>query len=176
VFIGRLCAEKGVREAVEAAETLGGEASLDVYGPFWGDSLSEDIFHGKTRVRYRGPIEPDRVPDVMREHDALLLPTRHRDEGYPGGIIEAFAAGRPVICTRWMALPEMVDDSCGILIEPGDAAGLSAAMKRLTDDPMLYNRLCEGAWIRRMNYSSVAWTERFVKICRRLARGPRETP
>jgi hypothetical protein len=175
VFIGRLCAEKGVREAVEAAETLDGEASLDVYGPFWGNSLSEDLFRGRKRTRYRGPIGPEQVLDVMREHDALLLPTRHRDEGYPGGVIEAFAAGRPVICTRWMALPEMVDESCGILIEPGDDAGLFAAMKRLTDDPMLYNRLCEGAWKRRMNYSSVAWSERFVEICRRLVRGPWET-
>lgn len=176
VFIGRLCAEKGVREAVEAAEALGAEASLDVYGPFWGNSLSEDTFRGKERTRYRGPIPPDRVVDVMREHDALLLPTRHRDEGYPGVIIEAFAAGRPVICTRWMALPEMVDESCGILIEPGDAAGLFNAMKRLADDPVSYLRLCEGAWSRRMNYSGAAWADRFVEICGRLARDTGETP
>lgn len=175
VFIGRLCAEKGVLEAIEAAEMLDAKASLDVYGPFWGDSLSADIFQGKKRARYRGPIRPDQVIEIMRAHDALLLPTRHRDEGYPGGIIEAFAAGRPVICTRWRALPEMVDESCGILIEPHDAGRLFDAMKNLADDPVLYARLCEGAWNRRVNYSSGVWSERFVEICRRLARSPRNT-
>ncbi len=174
VFIGRLCAEKGVCAAIEAAELFGDEVSLDVYGPFWGDSLSTDIFRGKKRVRYRGPIRPDQVPEIMSEHDALLLPTRHRDEGYPGGIIEAFAAGRPVICTRWMALPEMVDESCGMLIEPDDPGGLFDAMKMLASDPALYARLCEGAWNRRMNYSSSAWSARFAEICGRLARSSRE--
>jgi colanic acid/amylovoran biosynthesis glycosyltransferase len=60
------------------------------------------------------------------ETRALLLPSHA--EGLPIVIMEAFAMGRPVIATRIAGIPELVDETCGWLIEPGDAAGLAGAI------------------------------------------------
>ena len=169
VFIGRICEEKGVEVLIEAGDRFGDGVVTDVYGPFSGTTLSEAVFAGRRNVRHRGSLPPDQVLDTLRTYDALLLPTWHQDEGYPGNIIEAFSVGRPVICTRWRALPEMVDDTCGLMVEPHDAGQLHAAMKRLVDDPELYQRLCRGAWDKRAQYSNVTWAQRFVDICQDLA-------
>ncbi len=61
----------------------------------------------------------------------------------PFGIvfIEALAAGLPVITTRLGAAPEIIDDTCGILTEPGDPAALASALRRLLADTELRNRL-----------------------------------
>jgi glycosyltransferase involved in cell wall biosynthesis len=49
--------------------------------------------------------------------------------------VEALAAGLPVVTTPLGAAPEVVTDSCGILVRPDDAVALSAALGRLTADP-----------------------------------------
>jgi glycosyltransferase involved in cell wall biosynthesis len=106
---------------------------------------------------------------TMAQYDALLLPTYHEGEGYPGVVLEAFRAGLPVICTRWQALPEIVDDTCGILVEPRSAEELRDAMERLIRNPALFKSLREGATRRRDLFSSETWAERFVEYCRGLA-------
>jgi len=53
--------------------------------------------------------------------------------------IEGYAAGVPVICTRWRAPPELTDESSGILIEPQDADGLRHAMKWLAHEGELFS-------------------------------------
>jgi glycosyltransferase involved in cell wall biosynthesis len=47
--------------------------------------------------------------------------------------MEAFALGRPVIATRIAGIPELVDERCGWLVEPGDGAGLAAAIGAAMD-------------------------------------------
>ena len=61
----------------------------------------------------------------------------------PFGIvfIEALAASLPVVTTRMGAAPEILDGSCGILTEPGDAAALASALRSLLKDPLLRARL-----------------------------------
>ena len=63
----------------------------------------------------------------------------------PFGIvfIEALAAGVPVVTTALGAAPEIIDSSCGILTEPGNAASLAAALKLLLNDAALRQRLGE---------------------------------
>ena len=57
--------------------------------------------------------------------------------------VEALASGLPVITTRLGAAPEIVDDSCGILTEPGSIDGLIAALDRLLMDSPVRARLAE---------------------------------
>jgi glycosyltransferase involved in cell wall biosynthesis len=61
----------------------------------------------------------------------------------PFGItfIEALAAGLPVVTTAMGGAPEIVDDSCGILVPPDDVVALAAALRRLVADPVLRARL-----------------------------------
>jgi starch synthase len=51
-------------------------------------------------------------------------------------LLEAMLAGLPIVATRMSAVPEVVaDDVTGLLVEPGDVTGLSAALSRLLNDP-----------------------------------------
>ena len=75
------------------------------------------------------------MPATLAETDVVVLPSRA--EGIPLVVLEAFAVGRPVICSRVGALAEVVDSSSGILIErgPGEAARFAAAVQSLLADP-----------------------------------------
>ncbi len=56
-------------------------------------------------------------------------------EGSPLSVLEAYAAGVPVIANRLGALPELVvHGETGLLVEPGDVGDLAAALRRLSDD------------------------------------------
>lgn len=164
VFMSQVKPSKGILEVIEAGERLDGGALVDVYGPMM-EGITEAHFQGLERVHYRGSLPPERVMSVLQEYDALLLPTYYKAEGYPGVILESLMAGTPVVCTRWRALPEVIDESCGVLVEPRDADSLYEAMKKLVDDRELHSRLLEGARAKRLLFDSGTWCERFVEYC-----------
>lgn len=168
VFLSHVKPAKGIRELIRASEGLPEGASVDVYGPLM-DGISEEDFEGLRRVFYRGVIPPGDADKVLKEYDALVLPTYWGGEGYPGIILEAYGAGLPVITTRWRSLPEIVDESTGILINPRSEPELRSAMIRLVADRNHYHSLCEGVRNRRMFFDSSRWVDRFVELCRELA-------
>jgi glycosyltransferase involved in cell wall biosynthesis len=165
VFMSHVKGTKGILELIAAGERFGEDVAIDVYGPF-RQGMTKEAFGGCRRVRYCGVVDPDRVIETLREYDALLLPTYHPGEGYPGIVIEAYAAGLPVICSRWRHLPEIVDDSSGLLIEPRSADALYDAMKHLTENTAYYRRLRQGVLEKREEFDTANWTDRFVQFCR----------
>ncbi len=168
VFLGQVHGGKGVRELVEAGERLPEGVTVDIYGPL-GFDVQESELTGRERVTYRGPVDSDDVHGVLSKYDALVLPSYHHGEGYPGVILEAYAAGLPVVSTRWRAIPELVDDGVtGLLVEPRDSGALRGAMLSLVEDEELYARLCEGVRARRHEFSDEIWSQRFVDYCRGL--------
>ncbi len=168
IYLGHLRREKGLRELVAASRSLPEGAFVDVYGaPGFDVDVSD--FRSEDKVRYRGYLEPQCVHGVLLDHDALVLPSYR--EGYPGVVIEAYAAGLPVIVSRLSTLEELVDETCGILVPPRDADALAAAMNGLAADARRYRKLREGVRERRELYDENRWHDRFVEICRELA-GP----
>lgn len=163
-FLGHVRPTKGIPELIAAAERFDQNVSVNVYGPFY-DGLDDNIFNGCSRVRYHGVAEPDRVPEILDSHDALILPTYYVGEGYPGVILEAFNVGIPVITTTWRAIPEIVDETCGMLIPPQDADSLYQAMAEMVGDPAMYQNLCRGVEKRRALFDFEKWTDRFVNYC-----------
>jgi glycosyltransferase involved in cell wall biosynthesis len=80
------------------------------------------------------------VPRVLAALDVFALPSLA--EGYGLAALEALAAGAAVVASRAGGVPEVVADGrTGLLVEPGDAAGLAAALGRLLDDAALRARL-----------------------------------
>lgn len=167
VFLSQLYRAKGVVDLLDAAEDLPDGVTIDVYGTL-GFDLPGTVFDGRRNVTYHGAAERDRVHDVLASHDALVLPTYYPAEGYPGVILEAYAAGIPVISTRTGAIPELVDESTGILVEPRDVGSLRAAMLSLVEEPGLCDRLRQGVRERRQEFSDDVWQERFVRYCRNV--------
>ena len=164
VFIGLLLVQKGLRELVQAVEAAPPDVTLDVYGP-WYD-LPRDTFEGRPRIQYRGVLAPEDVPRVISGYDALVLPTYLPAEGYSGVIIEAYSQARPVIATRWNDLPEIViHEQTGLLVRPGDAQDLRAAIERLRSDPALHARLGRGARQFGEQFRAETMAARLLELC-----------
>jgi glycosyltransferase involved in cell wall biosynthesis len=161
VFLGHVKPSKGVRDILAASRRLANAATVDVYGPLCdGVGISEF----SRAVRYCGEVPSSRVTEIISKYDVLILPTHYSGEGYPGVILESFAAGLPVIATRWQAIPEIVSHENGILIEPYDTFQLAAAMQYLMQSPAEIRRLREGALQTARRFDSVFWTHRFVQL------------
>jgi glycosyltransferase involved in cell wall biosynthesis len=78
--------------------------------------------------------------------DALVLPsivTEKDEEGIPVSLIEAMGAGIPVLSTRTGAIPELLREGAGLLVEAGDPVGLADAIEELSRKPALRERLAE---------------------------------
>lgn len=114
----RVMKEKGIETAVEVIkkvnEKLGYTAySLDIYGQVdteqteWFDMLKSRF---PDYVRYCGCAESNKSVEVLQDYFALLFPTHFYTEGIPGTIIDAYAAGIPVISARWESYADVVDE------------------------------------------------------------------
>jgi glycosyltransferase involved in cell wall biosynthesis len=168
IFAGQVKPTKGVFEIIDAGERFGEGITIDVYGDFFS-GISDEVFKGLKRVRYGGTISSESVISVMAQHDALLLPTYHIGEGYPGVIVEAYFAGIPVICTNWQSIPEIVDKTSGLFVSPRDTNSLYLAMNKLVEDDKFYAKLQKGAKAKRKMFSAQVWTDYFALICRKIA-------
>jgi glycosyltransferase involved in cell wall biosynthesis len=79
------------------------------------------------------------IAAMLGELDVVALSSRN--EGTPVALIEALAAGVPVVATRVGGVADVVDDGVtGYLVSPGDPASLSRAIVRLLDEPSLGRR------------------------------------
>ncbi|HXT01687.1 MAG TPA: glycosyltransferase family 4 protein [Elusimicrobiota bacterium] len=127
---------KGHRELVEALARLGPDAPhvlLVGDGPEQERVVRQARACGlERRVHFAG-FRSDYL-DLIAACDVLVLPSL-ADEDMPLVILDAMALGKPVISSRLAGIPEEVSDGeTGILVEPGDVAGLSAAVSRMAGD------------------------------------------
>jgi glycosyltransferase involved in cell wall biosynthesis/ribosomal protein S18 acetylase RimI-like enzyme len=149
-FVGRLVAEKGLPELIEAAEQLDSAIRLVVVGPSdpdKTDSLSRSIIERGERagVRFLG-MRSD-VADLYGAFDIFVLPS-HR-EGYPRAAMEAAASGLPVIATDIRGCRQVVSDGVnGMLVPVRDPDALAGAMRALATDPDLRRRMGEAGFER----------------------------
>jgi glycosyltransferase involved in cell wall biosynthesis len=168
VFIGHIRSDKGIHEIIEAAKNIINEKALiDLYGETNFDINPVEMNNIKN-IRYMGKYDPTEVYEILKNYDVLLLPSYHSGEGYPGAIIEAFQTGIPVICTNWKALPELVDETCGILIPPKNPESLINSMRKLLSNNEYLALLKRGALNRGKQFSSDEWASKFVDYCKTL--------
>lgn len=127
LYVGRLTSEKGVDTLLRSW----GEAPLEIVGD--GEERKNLERQAPPSVRFLGAVPAERVPELMAQARGLLIPSR--SEGLPRVVVEAFAAGVPVIASRVGGLPELVDDGVnGLLVDVDDVDGWRFAIQRLTAD------------------------------------------
>jgi glycosyltransferase involved in cell wall biosynthesis len=86
-------------------------------------------------VQWLGHRTADEVLQMVGDAACVVIPSTWF-EGFPKIIVEAFAKGTPVIAARLGSMAELIDHGrTGLHFSPGDAAGLAAAVTRLTADP-----------------------------------------
>ena len=84
-------------------------------------------------VRLVGSVDHERMLDLMQASDAVVLPSI--SEGLPLALAEALALGRPVVASSVGGVPTLVrHEETGLLVRPGDAEGLAAALERVLGD------------------------------------------
>jgi glycosyltransferase involved in cell wall biosynthesis len=94
------------------------------------------------------------VPRLLAAADVVVLASHQ--EGFPNAILEAMAAGKPVVATRVGGVPEQVEDGVtGYLTEPRDVAGMVHALERIAADPE--GRLRMGAQARLRAADRFSW-------------------
>ncbi|HEY6159917.1 MAG TPA: glycosyltransferase family 4 protein, partial [Bacteroidia bacterium] len=129
IFVGRNERRKGIRELMHAVKMLdkAGPFTLDMVGPVGPKRIKNVIYHGEIR-------EERELRKLLGECDVLVCPSH--SEGMPNVIMEAMACGLAVIGTDVGAVPVMVDEKNGILLKPGKARDLAAAMEKFIYMPM----------------------------------------
>ena len=145
VFLSRLTELKGIFHILQSVRQLH-EAGLqdrfevDFYGRIDADVRERflaacDSLPG---VSYKGFLQLD-TPEgyaTLASYDAMLFPTMHVTEGFPGVIADAAIAALPVIASRWQYAEEIIGDGrCGLLFPTGDGEALTATMRRVIDNP-----------------------------------------
>jgi glycosyltransferase involved in cell wall biosynthesis len=87
------------------------------------------------------------VSAILRLVDIVVHPSEQ--EGFSNAVLEAMAAGRPVVATAVGGNPEAIRDAeTGILVPPGQSAELAASVSRLLGDPARVNALGRAARMR----------------------------
>lgn len=143
IAVGRLKYPKDPRTLLAAAERVPGDWRLELVGD-GPDRVGLEQASGE-RVHFAG--ERDDVPALLARSSLFVLSSW--SEGFPISVLEAMAAGLPVIASDVGGVHEQVDhDVTGLLVPRGDAAALAAAIERLVRDPELRVRMGEAGHAR----------------------------
>ncbi|WP_136788752.1 glycosyltransferase family 4 protein [Dermacoccus nishinomiyaensis] len=140
-FVGRLTHDKGLAQLAAALKTLGGKGvhvALLAIGDAEAEGAEEILRASGVSATLTGWV--DEPMTYMPLMDVLVLPTKR--EGYPLVVLEANAAGVPVITTRATGAVDAVEDTVdGLLVDYGDADALADRIEQLVNSHALRQRL-----------------------------------
>jgi glycogen synthase len=166
LFVGDLSAEKGLLTLLQAHKLLGrGRPPLVLIGRRVADTPAE--LPPGVIMHEAWPHE--RVLEAFRRCTIAALPSVWPDP-CPTTVLEAMASHCPVITTTVGGMVDMVTDGeSGLLVEPGDASALTAALDRLLKDGELRAGLADGARKRVAEFAATSVAERLEAVYARTA-------
>jgi glycosyltransferase involved in cell wall biosynthesis len=176
VFVGRVAPNKGLPQLFDAWADLAAPSrpALVVMGRDWGmrTSLEAEV---KRRGVGEGVRWLDHVPDarayraIIRGAHALVLPSEW--EAYGLVLLDAMAAGTPVVATSVGAVPEVLDGGrAGRLVPYGDIAALTGALRSVLEDPTANQRFVDAGRERVRGLDWSVAVDRHRALYRDLAR------
>ena len=179
LFAGRFVEKKGIAVLLEAMRRLD-QANRPLL-VLAGDGPMRDELHRLAaplgRVEFAGWLPHDELRRRMRGALAVCVPSLAAPdgdaEGLPNVVIEAMAAGVPVVGSDHAGIPEAVEhERTGLLVPPGDSEALAGALRRLIDDPGLQRRLGAAAFgAAAARFGAVEQSRRLEGILRRVIAG-----
>lgn len=156
VFVSRVEKSKGLDTLLEVSKiirelNLAKKISIDFYGNKV-DSYFDEHLNKINFFKYKGILQPCDVISTLKTYDLLIFPTHYEGEGCPGILIEAMAAGLPIIASDWKYNAEFVDSGeNGILCDTYDAQSYINAINLFLNDTALLKKMS----IRAVQYSKL---------------------
>ncbi|MBF0460464.1 MAG: glycosyltransferase family 4 protein [Magnetococcales bacterium] len=159
-FAGRLVGWKGLRVAIEAMASPPMQALPEARLLIIGDGADKPALMQRSaalglagRVIFHDSLPHAVLPRYYQAIDVGVFPSVG-DEAFGITIAEAMACGKPVIASHVGGIPEVVgnEESCGLLVPPGNALVLGTAMARLATDAELRHRMGLAARQRILQY------------------------
>jgi glycosyltransferase involved in cell wall biosynthesis len=149
VYSSRLVAEKGVDVLLDAAARLPSGTRVRMIGSGRIERPVRDrVTAERLPVEVLGPLPPAEVVAHLRSAAVAVLPALW-EENCPMAVLEAAAQGVPVVASAIGGIPELVEDGrTGVLVPPGDAGALAAALTRLTGQPLEAEGMGRAGWRR----------------------------
>jgi glycosyltransferase involved in cell wall biosynthesis len=150
-FLGRLDPVKGVHILIRAlCSSPAVNLQMDIFGISQGSRDEEYACEvklaaaGDSRITFHPPISASQVVPVLRTYDAVAIPSQGLETG-PMVVLEAFAAGIPVIGSRLGGIEEQVQHEVdGLLVEPASVVAWAEVLSRVSLSPRLLARLRAG--------------------------------
>lgn len=173
LYLGHLAGVKGTDDLLSAFARLdprGAAVGLDLVGDFQAaedesrlrTAAVRDFGPGKT-VRLVPPVAGEEKLACFARADLFVFPSH--SEGMPMAILEALAAGLPVVATSVGGIPELVADGAnGFLVPPRDPAALAEALARLCGDRALRVRMGAQSLERSKDHDIGTYAERLAGI------------
>ncbi|MGD8500979.1 MAG: glycosyltransferase family 4 protein [Phycisphaerales bacterium] len=118
------------------------------------------------RVTFMRRVAPERMPELYRESDILVMSSAH--EGMSNAMLEAMASGLPVITTRCEGVEELIADN-GLVVEPANAEEIAEAVRKLADDRQLCKQMSIAARSQAEQFSWSNTAEQYIEMYRTIS-------
>lgn len=177
ICVGRLFLEKKGQDILIRAIKRCVDSRLDIEctlvgGPIPGDEQTLPMLHGLVSslgitdlVRFLG--DRSDVPTLLADSDIFVLPSRH--EGFGLALVEAMAAGLPVIASNIEGPANILTDGMdGLLFEPESDVQLAEKISLLIESPRLADQLSANGLLTSAKYDISAMHDRYMAVYRRL--------
>jgi phosphatidylinositol alpha-mannosyltransferase len=179
LFVGRLDERKGFRVAVETFGRLAADRPdlrLVVVGDGPERSVADRLpAAARERIAFLGSMPNEDLPPIHAACDVFVAPNLG-GESFGIVLVEAMAAGLPVVATAIPGFLEVVRDGAdGLLVPPRDAVAMADAVARILDDPPFASRLAGSGRDRARGYSWDAVLPRIEDAYARAAEGTSAT-
>lgn len=160
VTFSRVTEKKGIGTAANSVMKLNKKYgrkvfTLDIYGPV--DPGEDERWFAELRnsftdaITYRGNAPFDKSVEILSGYFALLFPTQYFTEGIPGTIIDAYAAGVPVIASKWKSFADVVEDGVtGLGYDFNTTTDLEKIIEKIVTEPSIITNLKQGC-VRKAN-------------------------
>lgn len=171
-YVGRLHAQKGVDVLLRAFAMLcaGPDSGTAGHLVVIGDGPERPALRKLAvrlgiagRIRFLGFVPHEQIPALLREMDALVLPSRYEELG--SVLLEAMYCRVPVVASQVGGVPHLVEHGrTGLLVPPGSPARLADTLRRLLRNPALAADLAERAHRQAQDYTWDKLVHRVLEV------------
>lgn len=158
LFVGHMLRAKGIFELVQSCIDNKAVKKLIMIGPFFDEDVKKEITELSRKrpeenwIEFKGEIKREEVWDYYRKCSVFCLPSY--TEGFPNVIIEAMAFSCPIVATKVGAIPEMLSDGCGLLVDSKQVESLKNSLEMMLDNSIKANEMGQKAHAKAMeNYT-----------------------